>query len=77
MIPHEEQDDLTVEVLTKHVDGNIIDNLSEKTIEGVPVRRNCITICRGNLFDNESTMGSSCFTISVDDEWDETINKPF
>lgn len=77
MIPQEDQEDLTVEVVTKHVDGSIIDNLAEKTIEGVPVRRNCITICRGNLFDNENTSGSVYITITVDDTWGESLNMTF
>lgn len=77
MIPQEDQEDLTVEVVTKHVDGSIIDNLAEKTIEGVPVRRNSITICRGNLFDNENTSGSVFITITVDDTWGENLNMTF
>jgi hypothetical protein len=77
MIPSEDQDDLSIEVVTKHVDGDVIDNLSEKTIDGVPVRRNCITICRGNLFDNENSSSSSSFTISVDEEWGENITLSF
>jgi hypothetical protein len=77
LIPQEEQDDLSIEVVTKHVDGSIIDNLAEKTIDDVPVRRNSITICRGNLFDNESSSGSSYITISVDNTWGENINVNF
>ena len=77
LIPKEEQDDLSIEVVTKHVDGSIIDNLAEKTIDDVPVRRNSITICRGNLFDNESSSGSSYITISVDNTWGENINVNF
>lgn len=77
LIPQEEQGDLSIEVVTKHVDGSIIDNLAEKTIDDVPVRRNSITICRGNLFDNESSSGSSYITISVDNTWGENINVNF
>lgn len=77
MIPSEDQDELNIEVLTKHVEGTIIDNLSEKTIEGIPVRRNTITVCRGNLFDNADSSSSSYFTISVDAEWEETITVSF
>lgn len=77
MIPCEDMGDLSVEVVTKHVEGAVIDNLSEKTIEGIPVRRNCITICRGNLFNNEDSSHSSNFTISIDEEWGENINLTF
>ena len=52
-------------------------SLTEKEISQVPVKRNCITICRGNLFDGTSSAHSIFITISVDADWDENINVTF
>ena len=50
----------------------------EKTIESIPVRRNCITICRGSLFDGKSSpSGSSSVSIAIDASWNESIEVYF
>lgn len=43
------------------------DLLTSTVIDSIPIRRNCITTCRGNLFDGKVTKVS--FSISVDDDW--------
>jgi hypothetical protein len=54
-----------------------IHNLTEKQISQVPVKRNCITICRGSLFDGTSSSHSVFITISVETEWDDNIDVTF
>ena len=73
MIPRAEQDTVNLTVETYSATGI----LARKEIALVPVHRNCATICRGNLFDNEINTSTSSFTITVDDAWGETIQHPF
>ena len=47
------------------------DRLTSTVIDSIPIRRNCITTCRGNIFDGKVTKVS--FTITVDDEWGTPI----
>ena len=78
VVPRKEKDTLTnVNVIARYNDGSAAKNFSEKTIDSIPVRRNCITVCRGNLFDNESSSHTSFFTIVVDDKWGESIGMAF
>ena len=44
------------------------DLLSSCVIDSIPIKRNCITTCRGKLFDGKVTKAS--FTITVDDQWE-------
>ena len=48
-----------------------------KPITDIPVRRNCITICRGNLFDNQSASKSVFITVTVDGDWGENVEMTF
>jgi hypothetical protein len=67
-IPHEGDDDqLKVKVNTYHDTAGDISILSECEIEGIPVKRNHITTCRGYLF---SPVFQQKFNITIDDVWD-------
>ena len=48
------------------------DLLTSTVIDSIPIRRNCITTCRGALFDGKVTKVS--FTITVDDSWGTPID---
>ena len=78
MIPSTDNDLLDINLSTYYIeeDGKI-HSLTEKEISQVPVKRNCITICRGSLFDGSSSAQSVFITISVDADWDENINMDF
>ena len=78
MIPREQRDTISVKIssYSHNANGNIVP-LTDKTIEKVPLRRNCVTICRGSLFDGKSSAHSVFITVSVDGEWDEDINLTF
>lgn len=73
MIPRAEKDTISLTVETYSPTGI----LARKEIAKVPVRRNCATLCRGHLFDNVIDTSNSSFTITVEDEWGETIQHPF
>lgn len=73
LIPRDEEDVIDVKVTTYSHDNDVIHALTEKTISGIPLRRNYITICKGNLFDNDSSSKSIFLTIAVDDDWDGEI----
>ena len=67
-IPHEGDDDqLKVKVNTYQGNKNDVSILSECDIQGIPVKRNHITTCRGYLF---SPVYMQDFTITIDDHWD-------
>ena len=70
-IPREDSDNL--EVTVSSYQGT--DLLSSKVIENIPIRRNCITTCRGNMFDGKVTKVQ--FDITIDDQWDDPINYRF
>lgn len=78
MIPKALRDTLSVGISTygHNANGAAIP-LTEKTIDRIPVKRNSITICRGNLFDNKSSQRPVFITVSVDGEWDEDIHLSF
>ena len=48
------------------------DLLTSTVIDSIPIRRNCITTCRGPLFDGKVTKVS--FTITVNDSWGTPID---
>ncbi|MBR1389151.1 MAG: FimB/Mfa2 family fimbrial subunit [Prevotella sp.] len=76
-IPHKEDEDvLKVMATTYHQEGESAEDIvSEKSIEGIPVKRNHITICKGYLFSPVYKMDIS---LSVDDVWDtDTIDFHF
>jgi len=47
------------------------DLLTSTLVDSIPIRRNCITTCRGKIFDGKVTKVS--FTITVDDSWGEPL----
>jgi len=78
MIPSSDNDSLDIKMSTYYIESDgRIHNLTEKQISQVPVKRNCITICRGNLFDGTSSSHSVFITITVETDWDENINVTF
>ena len=78
MIPSSDEDQLDIKMNTYYIESDgRIHNLTEKEISQVPVKRNCVTICRGSLFDGTSSSQSVFITISVDADWDETIDVTF
>jgi hypothetical protein len=78
MIPSSDDDLLDIKMNTYYIENDgKIHSLTEKEISQVPVRRNCITICRGSLFDGSSSSQSVFITITVDTDWDENIVHEF
>ena len=78
MIPSSDDDLLDIKLSTYYVEGDgRIHSLTEKEISQVPVKRNCITICRGSLFDGTGSSQSVFITISVDTNWDDNIDVTF
>ena len=78
MIPSSDSDLLDIKMSTYYIESDgRIHSLTEKEISQVPVKRNCITICRGSLFDGTGSSQSVFITITVDTEWDENINVSF
>jgi hypothetical protein len=74
MIPRAEEDELDISFKAYHVDDNdVIHPLGGCTIDAVPVKRNSITICRGNLFDESDRSASVIVNVSIDESWDENI----
>ena len=63
-IPHDDDDQLTV--LAQTCKGQTDDIATERKIEGIPVLRNHITICRGYLFSPVYQMD---YEITIDDRW--------
>ena len=63
-IPHGDDDELTVTATTYK--SGTDDIATERKIEGIPVKRNHITICRGYLFSPVYQMD---YEITVDDRW--------
>ena len=73
MIPRAEVDSLDVTVETFAA----MQRQTQKVIENIPVRRNSATICRGVLFDNESSTHGTTATVTVDNTWDDSIQITF
>lgn len=74
MIPRVEQDTIDLEIKTYQDEGV---PLCEKKINDVPVHRNRITICRGPLFDQDSSDQMIKISIVINDTWGDPINLPF
>ena len=70
-IPREDND--VLEVTVSSYQGS--DILSSKVIENIPIRRNCVTTCKGYMFDGKVTKVE--FDITIDDNWDDPINYSF
>lgn len=70
LIPRSEEDMIDISMMA--YDSNIR-GLGGCSIDEVPVKRNSITICRGNLFDGSDRSVSVFITVSIDDSWGETI----
>jgi len=64
------QDDAYLEATIGTFQGG--DLLTSTVIDSIPIRRNCITTCRGNIFDGKVTKVS--FIITVDDSWNSAID---
>jgi len=78
MIPRSDSDLLDIKLSTYYIESDgKIHSLTDKEIAQVPVKQNCITICRGNLFDGKNSSKSVFVTISVDTDWDENIEVSF
>lgn len=74
MIPRAEEDEIDISFKAYHVDDqDVIHPLGGCTIDAVPVKRNSITICRGNLFDENDRSASVIVTVKIDDSWDDNI----
>jgi hypothetical protein len=71
MIPRDEEDMIDISMMA--YDGDIRP-LGGCSIDEVPVKRNCITICRGNLFDGGTNSASVLISVAIDDTWGEDIN---
>lgn len=67
-IPWQDNDYLDVTIEAFH--GS--DRLTSSVVNDIPIRRNCITTCRGQLFNGK--VGKVSFTISVDDNWGTPID---
>ena len=67
-IPWQDNDYLDVTIEAFH--GS--DRLTSSVVNDIPIRRNCITTCRGQLFNGK--VGKVSFTISVDDTWGTPID---
>ena len=67
-IPWQDSDFLDVTIEAYH--GS--DRLTSSEVNRIPIRRNCITTCRGILFNGK--VGRVTFTLTVDDEWGTPID---
>lgn len=67
-IPWQESDflDVTIEAYQGS------NRLTSSEVTHIPIRRNCITTCRGPLFNGK--VGRVTFTLNVDDEWGTPID---
>ena len=71
MIPRDEEDMIDISMMAYNSD---IYPLGGCTIDEVPVKRNCITVCRGNLFDGSNNSASAIIKVTIDDSWgDNTV----
>lgn len=78
MIPQAENDQIDLTIKAFYVEENgKIHSLGGCMIDDVPVKRNCITICRGNLFDENYRSASVYITVSINDSWGENLQIDF
>lgn len=74
MIPQTEEDEIDISFTGYNVDDNdVIIPLGGCSIDGVPMRRNSITICKGDLFNGDDNSASVFITVSIDDSWGDNI----
>lgn len=70
MIPRAEEDEIDVSFNGYYVDDDdVIHSVGGCTIDGVPLKRNSITICSGNLFDDTDRSASVVIKVAIDDSW--------
>lgn len=75
MIPRVEEDMIDISLMAYD---SQIRGLGGCSIDEVPVKRNCMTICRGNLFDGGNNSASLFIKIDdVDASWGENIQINF
>ena len=67
-IPRADSDQLQVMVTTYKSQGGQVEILTEREINDIPIRRNCITTCRGSLFN---PTGQHQVSISIDATWED------
>lgn len=70
MIPRTEEDMIDISMMAYD---SQIRGLGGCSIDEVPVKRNCITICRGNLFDGGDNSASVFVSVTIDDSWGDNI----
>jgi len=70
LVPRAEEDVIDVSMMAYDSE---IRGLGGCSIDELPVKRNSITICRGNLFDGGSSSASVFVSVSIDDTWDGNI----
>ena len=68
MIPRDDEDMIDISLMAYNQN---IYPLGGCNIDEVPVKRNCVTICRGNLFDGSDYSASVIVQVSIDDSWGE------
>lgn len=67
-IPRADSDKLKVLVTTYQTQGGDVELLAEREISDIPIRRNCITTCRGSL---SGTTEQPQISIDIDTTWDD------
>lgn len=70
LIPRDEEDMIDITMMAYDSQIRLLGGCS---IDGVPLKRNSITICKGNLFDDSERSASVFVTVTVDDSWGENI----
>lgn len=70
MIPRGEEDVIDISMMAYDSE---IRGLGGCSIDEVPVKRDRITICRGNLFDGGINSASVFISVTIDDSWGENI----
>ena len=74
LIPRSDDDLLDVSMMAYDSE---IRGLGGCSIDEVPLKRNSITVCRGNLFDGGNNSASVFVTLSVDNSWGENLQVSF
>ena len=67
-IPRADNDKLKVLVSVYHTQDGQVELLTEREINDIPIRRNCITTCRGSL---SGTAEQPQISIDIDTTWDD------
>lgn len=74
LIPRSDDDMIDVSMMAYD---SQIQGLGGCSIDEVPLKRNSITVCRGNLFDGGNRSASVFVTLSVDNSWGENLQVSF